>query len=402
MPEALSPSTESEAADAIREARAAHSTVVIEGGGTRAGLGRPVEAERVLSTRQLTGITLYEPQELVISARAGTPLAEIEGALVKYRQRLPFEPMDHRALFGTEGVPTIGAIAACNISGPRRIQAGAARDHLIGVRMVNGFGEIIKSGGRVKKNVTGLDLVKLSCGAHGTLGLLTEVTFKLLPRPETAATLVLHGLDDAKAIKALSLGLTSPFQVAGAAHLPADIAAPGTEAMTLLRLEGARVSVEYRAGALAKLLGDVGAAEILSGEGAETLWRQVRDVEALAEPRDAAIWRLSVAPSRGAEVVAALKRKLAARVLYDWGGGLIWVAVPVEGDAGSVAVRKALSEAAGQQGGHATLVRAPAEIRGRVDVFESLAEPLMRISAGIKASFDPDRIINPGRMYAAI
>lgn len=402
MPEVLSPSTESEAAEAIREARAARSAIVVEGGGTRSGFGRPVEAERVLSTRVLTGITLYEPQELVISASAGTPLTEIESALAKYRQRLPFEPMDHRTLFGTGGAPTIGAVAACNISGPRRIQSGAARDHLIGIRMVNGFGEIIKSGGRVKKNVTGLDLVKLACGGHGTLGLLTEVTFKLLPQPETSATLALHGLDDAKAITALSIGLTSPFQVTGAAHLPAGIATPDATAMTLLRLEGAHGSVEYRAGALAKLLADIGTAKILSDEGVETLWRQVRDAEPLSEPREAAIWRISVAPSRGVEVVAALKRKLAVRVFYDWGGGLIWAAVPSDGNAGSAAVRKALSEAAGEQGGHATLVRAPAEIRSHVDVFEPLAEPLMRISAGIKASFDPDRIINPGRMYAGI
>ncbi|TAL80500.1 MAG: FAD-binding protein [Beijerinckiaceae bacterium] len=402
MPEVLSPSTESEAAEAIREARAARSAIVVEGGGTRSGLGRPVEAEHVLSTRVLTGITLYEPQELVISASAGTPLTEIESALAKYRQRLPFEPMDHRTLFGTGGAPTIGAVAACNISGPRRIQSGAARDHLIGIRMVNGFGEIIKSGGRVKKNVTGLDLVKLACGAHGTLGLLTEVTFKLLPQPETSATLALHGLDDAKAITALSIGLTSPFQVTGAAHLPAGIVTPDATAMTLLRLEGAHGSVEYRAGALAKLLADIGTAEILSDEGVETLWRQVRDAEPLSEPREAAIWRISVAPSRGAEVVAALKRKLAVRVFYDWGGGLIWAAAPSDGDAGSVAIRKALSEAGGEQGGHATLVRAPVEIRSCVDVFEPLAEPLMRISAGIKASFDPDRIINPGRMYAGI
>lgn len=402
MSEILSPATESEASRAIRETRAARRPVRIEGGGTRAGLGRPVEADCVLSTRALTGVTLYVPQELVISARAGTPLAEIEDALAENRQRLPFEPMDHRALFGTDGVPTIGAVAACNISGPRRIQMGAARDHLIGIRMVNGFGEIVKSGGRVKKNVTGLDLVKLGCGAHGTLGLLSEVTFKLLPKPEMTATLALHGLQDRDGIAALSMGLTSPFQVSGAAHLPAGIAAPDADALTLLRLEGTPVSVDYRRAALAKLVVDLGKVQVLPPERADALWRHVRDVVALAAPREAAIWRLSVAPSRGAEVVAAVKRKLAARAFYDWGGGLIWLAVPADDDAGAAAVRHALAEAAGHEGGHATLIRAPKEIRSRVNVFEPLASPLMQITAGIKASFDPDRIINPGRMYAGI
>ena len=268
--------------------------------------------------------------------------------------------------------------------------------------MVNGFGEIVKSGGRVKKNVTGLDLVKLACGAHGTLGLLTEVTFKLLPEPETTATLALHGLDDGTGIAALSMGLTSPFQVTGAAHLPGGIASPDVEALTLLRLEGAAVSVNYRSGALAKLVAGFGAAEVLPAERAETLWREIRDAAALAAPREAAIWRLSVAPSRGAEVVAAVKRNLAARAFYDWGGGLVWLAVPAGGDAGAAVVRQALAEAAGREGGHATLIRAPEEIRSRVTVFEPVSAPLMQISAGIKASFDPDRIVNPGRMYAGI
>jgi glycolate oxidase FAD binding subunit len=402
MHEILSPSTEAEAAEAIRASRAANRPVVIEGGGTRAGLGRPVAIDRLLSTRSLTGITLYEPEELVISARAGTPLAEIEAALAKNRQRFAFEPMDHRALFGSDGAPTIGAVAACNVSGPRRIQLGAARDHLIGVRLVNGFGEVIKSGGRVKKNVTGLDLVKLGCGAYGTLGFFTEVTFKLLPEPETSATLALRGLDDGKAVAALATGLTSPFQVTGAAHLPANVEASG-KALTLLRIEGAKASVDYRAGALAKLLGGFGAADMLPADQADKLWGSVRDVLPLAEPRATAIWRLSVAPSRGPAVVAAIREKHAGvRYFYDWGGGLIWLAVPADDDAGAASVRAALAQSAGPESGHATLIRAPDDIRSRVNVFQPLAAPLMQISANIKASFDPDHIVNPGRMYAGI
>lgn len=402
MREILSPKTEAETVEMIREARAARRPIMIEGGDTRSGLGRPIAADRILSTRKLTGITLYEPAELVISARAGMPLAEIENTLRAKNQRLAFEPMDHRALFGTDGTPTIGAVAACNISGPRRIQAGAARDHLIGIRMVNGFGEIVKSGGRVMKNVTGLDLVKLCCGAHGTLGVFTEVTFKVLPEPETTSTLALHGLDDSKAIAALSAGLTSPFQITGAAHLPAGLESPEAEALTLLRLEGAPASVDYRASALAKLLEAFGRAEVLPPEHAAKLWSAVRDAHPLAEPRDTTIWRLSVAPSRGPTVVAAVKRKLAARTFYDWGGGLVWLAVAAEGDAGAAAVRDALAEAGGSESGHATLIRAPEDIRTCVDVFQPLAAPLMQISQGIKASFDPDHILNPGRMYAGV
>ncbi len=395
------PRTEAETAEAVRDARAARRPFVIEGGGTRAGLGRPIEADRVLSTRALTGITLYEPAELVISAASGTPLATIETALKEKRQRLPFEPMDHRALFASDGEPTIGAIAACNISGPRRIQLGAARDHLIGVRLVNGFGEIIKSGGRVKKNVTGLDLVKLSCGAYGTLGLLTEVTFKLLPEPEAEATLVLRGLDDRKAIAALSAGLTSPYQITGAAHLPASVATKG-DALTLLRIDGPSVSVGYREAVLAQHLAPFGAAELLAQDEAKALWRAIRDALPIAEPYDSALWRLSVAPSRGPDVVAAIQNRLTARYFYDWGGGLIWLAVAANKDAGAAEIREALADAGGPEGGHATLIRAPEEIRATVDVFQPLTKPLMGITAGIKASFDPDHILNPGRMYAGI
>ena len=379
----------------IGEARAARRPLLMVGGGTRAGLGRPVQAAATLSTRGLTGITLYEPAEMVIAARAGTPLREIEERLAANGQMLPFEPMDSRALYGTQGEPTIGAVAACNISGPRRISVGAARDSLIGVRLVNGRGEAVKSGGRVMKNVTGLDLVKLNCGAHGTLGLLTEVTFKVLPRPESSLTLALRGLDDARAIAALSAALGSPFEVSGAAHLPAGIA--GGEALTLMRLENFTASLAYRGEAMAKALAPFGKAEILPEAQAADLWRDIRDARPFAFPDNRAVWRISTAPARAAQLAEAVMRQIAAMAYYDWGGGLIWLACDAAGDAGAAVIRAALG---GQ--GHATLARAPDGVRAAIAVFQPLAAPLMRVTKGIKTSFDPERVLNPGRMYAEV
>jgi glycolate oxidase FAD binding subunit len=390
----VAPTREIEAGEAIRDASAKGMSFRIEGGGTRAGFGRPVSAATILSSKGLIGITLQEPAELMVSARAGTPVSVVERQLAETGQMLPFEPVDLRNLFGTTGEPTIGGLVAGNWSGPRRISAGALRDHVIGVRFVNGRGEIIKSGGRVMKNVTGLDLSKLMCGAHGTLGFLTEVTFKVLPRPETEATLLLRGLDDHRAIPALSAGLGSPFEVTGAAHIPAGVA--GAEARTLMRLENFAVSVDYRFDQLAKLLAPYGRPERLDGPESATLWRGVRDAEFLVEPRAEAIWRLSVAPTRGPSAAHLIGNALPGRCFYDWGGGLIWLATPATGDAGAAAIRKALEVT----GGHATLIRAPEALRAEVEVFQPLTRPLMTVTAGLKTSFDPVSLLNPGRMYA--
>ena len=388
------PASEAEACAVVAEARAARRPLQLRGGGTRAGLGRPSNATDVLSAAGLDGITLYEPSELVIGARAGTPVRLIEETLAARGQMLPVEPVDHRRLYGTAGEPTAGGLVATGASGPRRFAAGAVRDHLIGVRFVNGLGEAVKSGGRVMKNVTGLDLVKLQCGAHGTLGFLTEVVFKVVPRPETGATLALRGLDDARAIAALTLAIGTPFEMTGAAHLPGP---DGGGGLTLLRLEGFRASVDDRAARLSALLAEFGGADRLEPAEAAPLWDDLRDGVALAASPEAALWRISVAPTQGPALAARLAGT-AVRHGFDWGGGLVWVATDPAGDAGAAAIRAALAET----GGHATLVRAPDAVRAAVDVFEPPAPALRAVTAGIKASFDPERVLNPGRMYGGV
>ncbi len=389
------PRDEQDASAIVTEAAGRRTPLSLMGSGTKATIGRPAQTEATLSSAGLTGVTLYEPAELVIAARAGTPLAEVVRTLGLRNQELPFEPIDYRGLLGSTGEPTIGSVAAANLSGPRRIMAGAARDSLIGVRFVNGRGEAVKSGGRVMKNVTGLDLVKLMAGSWGTLGFLTEVTFKVLPKAERAATLIFRGLDDARAIEALSQALGSPYEITGAAHIPSVDQAG---ASTLLRIEGFSFSVEYRLGELRRLLKRYGTPDIVERKGADALWQSVRDATLIADPRDRAVWRLSTAPTKAPELTAAIARSLDARWFYDWGGGLVWIATDPRGDAGAAAIRKALRGT----GGHATLVRAPAEVRAAVDVFEPQADALMRVSAGIKASFDPAGIFSPGRMYAGV
>ena len=389
------PRDEQDASIIIREAAAAGTLLNVSGNGTKAPMGRPNQTEASISSSALTGITLYEPAELVISARSGTPVLEVMRVLAAKGQELPFEPMDYRALLGTKGEPTIGAVAAMNISGPRRIMAGAARDSLIGVRFVNGRGEVVKSGGRVMKNVTGLDLVKLMAGSWGTLGFLTEVTFKVLPKQERMATLVIRDLDDRQAIEVLSMALGSPFDVTAAAHIPARNRSGGS---TLIRLEGFRVSVDYRMNELKRLMKRFRFMDILEGVGAEALWQSVRDATLLTDQGNRAVWRVSTVPTKGPDLVAQVAQTLDAQWFYDWGGGLVWISTPIDGDAGASVLR----EATRTFGGHATLVRAPAEIRSTLDVFEPQAEALMALTRGIKASFDPAGILNPGRMYAGI
>ena len=395
----LVPDSEAEAREMIAAARATGMPLAICGGNTRAGLGRPVQAEKTLSSRALSGIVAYDPAELVIIAGAGTAVAEIEAVLEKNGQRLVFEPMDHRPLLGSEGEPTIGAIAAGNISGPRRLVAGAARDSLLGVRFVNGAGEIVKNGGRVMKNVTGLDLVKFMAGSWGTLGFLTEVTFKVLPAAETETTLAIRGLLDDAAVGAMAHAMATSAEVSGAAHLPELVAGTvlggklGNDAATLLRLEGFEASVAIRAVKLKSLLGAMGEIEELGADDSRRLWREVRDCIPFADGTQKPVWRVSMKPGRAHEMVMAMRMQTGASAFYDWQGGLAWVRM--ENDPADELVRGEITR---HGGGHATLVRADPQYRLLVPVFQPEPGPVAELSKRIKAKFDPAGILNPGRM----
>ncbi len=375
----MRPESEAELAEAIS---GTSDPFHIRGSGTRAvGV---TTASQVLETGGLSGISLYEPGALTLVARAGTPLAEIEATLAAEGQRLAFEPMDHRGLLGTSGAPTIGGVVAGNVSGPRRVQAGACRDFMLGVRFVDGTGQVVKNGGRVMKNVTGYDLVKLMTGSWGTLGVLTEVSLKVLPRPETAACLLVDGLSEAEALEVMSAALTSPFEVTGAAH------APGTgneRPLTLLRLEGFAGSVSYRTGRLQEMFAGRELRVETDAERVAALWRWVRDVE-MMQGTGGDVWKFSVRPSAAPALVAGLRKSHPVqRVLYDWGGGLIWV----ETAAGTDLRPKGLD-------GHATLVRASEETRTALPVFQPEPPAIASLTRGIRARFDPKGLLNPGIM----
>jgi glycolate oxidase FAD binding subunit len=397
------PAVPAELTALIARAAAEGEPLEVLGNGTKRALGRPVEARHVLDLSGLSGIPMYEPEELVMTAAAGTPLAEVERALDECRQELAFEPADYGAILGGEpGRQTIGGVFACNLAGPRRIRAGAARDHFLGVRCVTGHGQAIKAGGRVVKNVTGYDLCKLLAGSYGTLAVMSEVTFKVLPRAETEATLLLWGLPEAELLATLRRAMATAHDVSSAAcltSLGAGRSAVGElsrwgRAVAAVRVEGPEPSVAYR---LERLEAELAAPGLQHGRLAagdsRTLWREVRDVALI--PRGRPLWRISMPPAAASEL-AGWAAEFAPERLWDWAGGLLWLSPrPAWADAHAT-VRRALEG----RGGHATLIRADEETRRAVPVFEPQAAPLAALAARVKRSFDPEGILNPGRMHA--
>ncbi len=408
--ETFRPETEAQLADLVAWAASRKGTLDLMGSGTKRAMGRPTEADATVSLAGLSGIVDHAPNELVLTARAGTPLVEIHAALEAAGQRLAFEPLDPAALFGeTPDSGTIGGLVACNLAGPRRVAVGAARDHLLGCKGVGGTGVPFKAGGRVVKNVTGFDLSKLLCGSWGTLAALTEVTLKVLPMPEKQRTILIPGLDEARAVAAMSRALGSAHEVSGAAHLPRDAAAASGvdwvagagRAVTILRVEGPAPSVEYRCAALRADFADLGETEELHSRRSAALWEEMRRLALVAEPRDHLLWRLSVPPTDAPAVLAALRDAgVAGRAVLDWGGGLIWLAIPPRADAAEGVVRGAVAHGAGS--GHATLIRAPEETRRRVAVFPPQDDGLAALTRRVKQSLDPGGVFSPGRMVAGV
>jgi glycolate oxidase FAD binding subunit len=405
MTDALKARDGKDVEDAVRWALAEGKTLEVIGRGSKRALGRPSQSDLTLDLSTLSGITMYEPEELVLSARAGTPTAAIEALVHDKGQQLAFEPMDCGPIFGIAGdAGTLGGVLATNFSGPRRIKAGAARDHFLGVTAVSGRGETFKSGGRVVKNVTGYDLCKLLAGSFGTLAVMTDITIKTLPRPETEETVMVLDLDDRRAAQAMSAAMGSSCEVSGAAHLPVGLVQHfdglyAVQAATLFRLEGVAPSVAHRKAALMAQLAPFGPVEDVDPRHSRAFWNSLRDVKPFAASGahgDQPLWRVSTAPSRGHEIAAALPQ--GARWFYDWAGGLLWIVVPSSGDGGAGVIRKAVAAV----GGHATLVRAPAAVRAAIDVFEPQPAALAEVTKRVKDGFDPKGVLNPGRMWAGV
>jgi glycolate oxidase FAD binding subunit len=399
---------------AVQWALGAGRAVEILGHGSKRAIGRPPQTDLILDLADLTGVTLYEPDELVLSAKAGTSLTEIETLVAAKGQRLAFEPMDCGPLSGGPiGRGTIGGTIAANLCGPRRITAGGARDHLLGFVAVSGRGETFKSGGRVVKNVTGYDFCKLMAGSWGTLAALTEVTLKILPRPETEATVVVSGLDDGVAMRAMAAAMGSTCEVSGAAHLPAatatrfamGAAVAAGRALTALRLEGVAPSVAHRRSALLALLKPYGDVAAIDEMVSRRLWVAIRDVAAFAAIRggvDQPLWRISTSPTKGHELAIRIAGEVEAEVLYDWAGGLVWVATAAAEGAPAAAAAALVRTAVRALGGHATLIRGSAQLRAATDVFEPQEAGLAALTKRVKQGFDPQGVLNPGRMWARV
>lgn len=415
MSQTIKPETEQQLVDALNWAANEQASVNVVGTATKSALGHSVDSENTLDLSGLYGITQYEPNELVLTAQAGTPLTEIGAALTENNQFMAFEPMDFATLLGHHGadngspVGTIGGMVAAGFAGPRRIRQGGVRDHVLGFRAISGRGELFKSGGKVMKNVTGFDLSKLMAGSFGTLAVMSEVTIKVMPAPAKTRTVLVFGLPDDLAVKAMADALNSSNEVSSAAHLPQGIAARSAipmvadagKAVTAIRVEGPEPSVVARAQSLRGILGKGYATEELHTMRSRAFWRAARDAEffkmadgdALSDAPQ--VWRLSVPPSHGATVVDHLTSKCGGEGFYDWGGGLVWYSMPSQPDAAHRIVRDALPEC----GGHATLMRADGSVRSGMPVFQPQAGAMESLLRRVKKGFDPHQILNPGRLY---
>lgn len=396
---------------AVRDALAAEQPLEIIGHGSKRAIGLPMATNALLDMSALNAVESYEPSELIVTVQAGAPMADLLSLIDSKNQQFAFDPMDTSVLLGTPpGAGTVAGMIAAGLAGPRRIKAGGVRDHLLGAHAVSGFGDSFKTGGKVVKNVTGYDLCKLLAGSWGTLSVMTEVTLKVMPKAERERTLVLRGLDDVAANRAMTVALGSPYDVSGVAHLPGSIfrnAGDGLaglgasqQAVTLIRLEGIGASVADRAGSVRDALARFAVADMIEDEASASVWASIRDVTPFAASGSLGawpVWRIVCPPASGGAFGQALARETGGDVIYDWGGGLIWAALPPAPDAHAALLRSRLKTI----GGHAMLLRASDQVRDTVDVFNPQEAGVAALGKRVKASFDPKNILNRGRMVRA-
>lgn len=377
-------SSEDEIVAFVRAARADHAPFEIVAAGTRRSAGNPMGDLPLLDVSGVSGIMDYQPEELIITARPGTKLAELKAVLAQKNQCLGFDPVDWTLLDGGHG--TLGGAVSCDASGSGRLRHGAARDSLLGFRAVNGFGEAFRGGAKVVKNVTGFDLPKLVCGAFGTLMVVSELTFRVYPRPLARATLILKDLAPEAGFTALRTIWKSALEPSGLAYIPGNANFPALgdvgQGAALIRFEAAEKPLSEK----------LAAARLAAGAGGEFEQGEVIFTSigegALFQNTDLEVWHLTLPPTEAARIATALNAPL---WLGDWAGGLLWIGAPAQD---APRIRALTAEA----GGHAMLLKAPAERRAALGVYAPQPPALAALSSAVRAAFDPLGLFNPGRL----
>jgi len=404
MPDNFAPETEAQVRDLVRWAAGAGKTLALRGLDTKAQFGHAVTTDCVLSLHRLQGIAAYEPSELMLRAAAGTPLAAVEAALAEHGQRLAFEPPYLGRLYGVDNPGSIGGVFLGNLAGPRRFVAGAARDHILGCRAVNGRGETFKTGGAVIKNVTGYDLAKLLTGSWGTLSVVTEICCKVLPAPDTAATLALPGASRREVLECIAALAGSPWEITGLACFPEKTVPAfrrelGLEGeLGLARLEGSPASIRERIAAMERAGLLTAVHQVFEAEVSGRIWRAVRDVEVFAgDSRATAVLKLSIPPASLLDVTRVIDQLGGCEWYADAAGGWLWVAICQGSSEDKIsALRREIAAVSGS----AVLYRAPPAIKRHVGIQPPAPAALAALTQRIKHAFDPYNLFNPGRLDA--
>ena len=407
------PKDESKVSTLVKQFYKSNTPVEIIGSGSKRKIGKPINCAKTINFSQLSGIVEYFPEELYIKVKAGTSIKIIEEKLKKNKQQLAFEPIDFGYLFdGKSNYGTAAGHVACNFSGPRRFKVGSVRDHVLGFRGVNGRGEVIKSGGTVVKNVTGYDLSKLMCGSYGTLLALTEITFKVLPTMDESSTLAIHNAKLEKAMNYLNDAINSSTDISGATHLPTepkckscrmnieetfklnDLKNEGS--ITAIRLEGSKKSVNERIKNLQDELKIIdNNISILESYQSQLFWNKVKNLEFFSSTKNNIV-RVVLPPSQTVKFLYQLS-SLKFKYFLDWGGSLIWMEVCDLSEEMFDSIRKKAVKA----GGYMTMIKFSDFLPYVEEVF-TINRNKFNISQNIKKSFDPKRILNPGKMYTGI